>query len=123
MRFNVKKNPPVNFHRGPHSRNSDPDTSHLAGDNLRHLPGRNTLAFACLILHSRHPQGLTDDELSHLPGLRTYDGNHHKRRPDLKRVGLVEDSGLRRKTVTGNSAIVWRITPKGIKYLEELWMP
>lgn len=62
------------------------------------------------------PRGLTDFELSEQLGiLRTSAG---KRRKELMEGGLVADSGDRRLTDTGSTAIVWVITDKGLELAE-----
>lgn len=61
---------------------------------------------------SQGPQGATDDEGMEELGLR---GNsYHPRRLELVQAGLVEDSGERRPTVSGNAAIVWRATKEDL---------
>lgn len=54
---------------------------------------------------ARGAEGATDDEGEAALGIipQTYT----PRRGELRRLGLVSDSGVRRKTVTGRSAAVW----------------
>jgi hypothetical protein len=49
--------------------------------------------------------GLTADELAACLGLDRY--SIQPRTTELKRMGLVRDSGLRRSNATGKQAIVW----------------
>ena len=52
-------------------------------------------------------QPATDEELANITSLS---GNTCRpRRVELVELGLVEDSGLRRKTASGRNAVVWRV--------------
>jgi hypothetical protein len=53
----------------------------------------------------QNPKGLTDEQIMERTGLRH--NTEHPRRWDLVNMGLVVDSGRRRKTETDNLAIVW----------------
>ena len=90
------------------ARATDPDTCREAA--LANLPLKDTQRREILELHSRHPDGLTDDECSELCSIRL--NSLTTRRSELYQGGWLEDSGLRRLTTCGISAIVWRITAK-----------
>jgi hypothetical protein len=99
----------------PLRRTTDPDTSQ-APSPRRLSAGRWT---ALETLH-RHPDGLTDFELAAITCIaQTSIGC---RRKDLARMdpALVVDSGERRPSPTGASAIVWRITPAGVATYREM---
>jgi hypothetical protein len=80
----------------------DPDTSIAAG-----APDRTTDREKALRWHQLHPWGLTDFELADL--MERAQTSAGKRRCELRDLGLVEDSGLRRRTPSGATAIVWRL--------------
>lgn len=85
-------------------RASDPDTSRdAAQDNAPRAPRHRDLALRVL---RAHPEGLTDFELAELTGIaQTSVG---KRRLELLRDGLVENTGKRRPSPSGSAAIVWK---------------
>lgn len=89
----------------PHARTADPDTSHSgARDASRKAQTNRDLALAVL---AANPRGLTDFELSDLTGIaQTSIG---KRRGELRDAGRVIDSGHRRPSPSGSSAIVWAV--------------
>lgn len=84
-------------------RRTDPDTSRLAADAAsRRSPSQRSRVWTTLLELGE----ATDYELSiACQILRT---SAAKRRQELVDAGLVEDSGRRRDTDTGSSAIVWR---------------
>lgn len=88
------------------ARKSDPDTSHLAAERVSSkAPADRQRVLACL--QDAGAYGLTDHELAaELGGLQTSLG---VRRGELVKLGLVENSGARRKSPSGSPAIVWRI--------------
>jgi hypothetical protein len=91
------------------SRRSDPDTSHAAAD--RHPALRHNDRRAALIAHDDHPGGLTDFELADIMGRQQTSAG--KRRGELRDLGFIRDSGLRRAAPSGSNAIVWQITNLG----------
>lgn len=103
---------------GGHSRNTDPNTSHKAGKSIKSPPRRGSMAYDVLIVHSKFPDGLTDEELGDRMPRHIHDNCHRKRRADLRDLGFIEDGGQERITRTGESAIVWRVTQKGIDFLK-----
>lgn len=88
------------------ARASDPDTSQQAASGNREIRGaQRTKVFQ--YLESVGQTGATDYEIGADVGiLRTSAG---KRRKELCDLGYVEDSGTRRYTDSGSTAIVWRI--------------
>ena len=88
------------------ARTTDPDTSHLAAKSASvRGPNQRLKVWEAI----KHLGEATDYEISaYLQILRSSAG---KRRQELTEVGLVEDSGKRRLTDTGSSAIVWRPSP------------
>lgn len=61
--------------------------------------------------------GLTDWQIHETLGCRLYSAA--PRRGELVRDGWVQDSGRRRETDSGTSAIVWVLTPEG----RQQWSP
>lgn len=60
-----------------------------------------------LVLTELRRQPATDEELANL---LTLSGNTCRpRRVELVELGIVEDSGNRRKTASGRNAVVWRV--------------
>lgn len=90
-----------------HARSADPDTSHQAAHQLsdRTVMLRKLLtAFAA--------EAMTADEAGARCGYTAADGAW-KRMSDLERLGLIEDSGQRRKGTAGRQQKVRRITDAG----------
>jgi hypothetical protein len=93
----------------PAARTSDPDTSHKAAE--RALSRGSEDRKQALEAHRAHPEGLTDFELGDLVNRQQTSAG--KRRGELRDLGLVRDSGARRASPSGSSAIVWQITEEG----------
>jgi DNA-binding transcriptional ArsR family regulator len=85
-------------------RNSDQDTSLEAALGIRPNIGRSRRIALQALLEAE--DGLTDFELADKTGYQQT--SIGKRRTELRNMGLVADSGRRRKTPSGASAIVWR---------------
>lgn len=83
---------------------SDDDTSKEAAEALEpSVIGR--LRRAVLEFIRSRDNGATDEEIQEALGL---DGDTGRpRRWELRNLGLVEDSGMRRKTTAGRNAVVW----------------
>jgi hypothetical protein len=65
----------------------------------------------------RRDVGVTDEEGQANMEL---DGNSYRpMRVTLYKHGYIEDSGVTRKTKSGRSAVVWRVTESGINKVEE----
>jgi hypothetical protein len=82
-----------------------PTTSRLAAQRIRPASGtqrQNVLDE----LASVFPNGMTDEELQN--GLEMNPNAQRPRRIELVEQGWVEDSGTRRKTMSGLDAIVWQ---------------
>jgi hypothetical protein len=86
------------------ARLSDPETSHQAARSYR--PNRLTQRQRILDL-LRYSAGLTDFQLSQATGIPRHIAA--RRRKDLVEMGLVCDSGYRRKTDNNVAAVVWRL--------------
>lgn len=95
-----------------HARNTDPETSREAAGSveglrekqkavLRILKGYRELCDERLLLAYRM-SGFQESCPQSDSGLRT-------RRAELVRKGLIMDSGLRVKTLSGRNSIVWRL--------------
>jgi predicted transcriptional regulator len=97
--------PQTDMFAPPHS---DRDTSLDAANAIRSVAGRLRL----LVLNAIREQGgrgACNHELEAALGLA---GNTVRPRVwELRRFGLVEDSGLRRPTPSGRQAVAWRVKP------------
>jgi hypothetical protein len=93
------------------ARYSDPITSWLAAaDATVTANTHRERALNALVTVGGH--GMTDFELAEALGLQQTSAG--KRRGELRDAGLVADSGRRRPSPSGSSAIVWVATnPKG----------
>ena len=87
------------------ARASDPSTSHLAVEDAKKNAAKGR-QIALQVLQE-HRAGLTDFELATLAGWQQT--SIGKRRGELRDLGLVIDSGLRRPSPSGSKAIVWRV--------------
>lgn len=65
-----------------------------------------------LLLIAGSIRGLTDEEI-HLSVPTAPRSTINSRRHSLVQIGLVRDSGQKRRISTGRSAIIWELTPKG----------
>jgi hypothetical protein len=90
-------------------RATDPDTSWRAA--LRDLSRRRGDRVRALRAHCAHPLGLTDFELADV--MHRQQTSAGKRRGEIRDMGLIEDSTLRRRAPSGSPAIVWVVTRKG----------
>ena len=93
------------FEQQSPARRTDPETAHEAA--AANQPERSKQRHDVLgYLRGMGFYGATDCQISQALGiLRTSAG---KRRHELVALGLVENSGQRRETDTGSTAIVWR---------------
>jgi hypothetical protein len=107
------------LNRVPRTRIHDWSTSLAAATSVRLSAGR-LLALQTL---AAYPDGLTDFELSDLT--ERQQTSIGKRRGELYDYDLVEvaldDHGqpLKRPAPSGSPALVWRITPSGLAYLNQ----
>jgi hypothetical protein len=93
----------------PNVRATDPDTSHRAAARAPSLRAHDRRA--ALLILADNPEGLTDFEVGAL--MCRQQTSAGKRRGELRDLGLVRDSGARRASPSGSSAIVWVITEAG----------
>lgn len=68
-------------------------------------------SMALLAIGKAGERGLTADELAAYLGLTRW--SIQPRTSELRRMGLIRDSGRRRRNVTAKDAIVWVIVPPG----------
>lgn len=104
---------------GPGARKTDPDTSHKAAKRDPNVRAHDRML--TLLEHFRHPNGLTDFELAANHGRQQT--SLGKRRGELRDMGLIYDTGLRRPAPSGSSAIVWALTTKGRELVAEIMKP
>ena len=104
-------------HVAAFARIGDPDTSHLAAEDI--TPRIRILQAAVLsFAASCRPFGFTDPALS--AHFDTHSSTYRTRRAELVAMGMIEDSGERTCIgVSGRKHAVWRITNRGwAKHLE-----
>jgi len=96
----------------PHQRHSD--TSRMAAASV--APIFSGVRLQVLRAISKHP--MTDEQGQGIVGMT---GNSYRPcRVTLMDAGLIEDTGSRRKTISGRTAVVWGITAEGREYLESM---
>ena len=100
---------PTLFDALPTARNSDPDTSQAV-----RLPSRKSQATALLVRYLSGP--LTDEEASEAAGII----QGWKRCSDLRRLGLIKDTGLRLVAGSGKPQMVCKITDAGLEFVRSL---
>ena len=93
------------------ARTTDPDTSHDAAAQA--VPRKHTDQQLVLRIHAHFPDGLTDFELADIADRQQT--SLGVRRAELRDMGLVERTDLRRPSPSGSPAIVWRITRLGLE--------
>lgn len=93
----------------PGARSSDPWSSHEAAALFP--TRRMTDRIRVLLVHDTRPDGLTDFELADIVGRQQTSAG--KRRCELMKIGLIEQTVLHRQTPSGARAIVWKITESG----------
>lgn len=93
----------------PTARASDPGTSHTAA--ARASVRAATDRALVLRIHQQWTSGLTDFELAEIAGRQAT--SLGVRRGDLRKGGLIRDSGLKRPSPSGTPATVWIITEEG----------
>ena len=92
------------------ARTTDPPTSHAAADRSTRSGRRQSQRAIVWRLVLQHPD-LTSAELSRIEGIDRYIAA--RRLPDLMRAGMVEQSGSRQCSVSGHSAVTWRVRRRG----------
>lgn len=95
-------------------RDPDHQTSIKAATHIiNKLPRLQELVLQNLALH---PEGVTDTELRSLLDARfgeRPESTYRKRRSDLAKAGLAEETGARRDNGRGSLEKVWRLSDKG----------
>jgi hypothetical protein len=89
--------------RRPRARASDPETSHDAAQSVERLTEKHEYMLALL----RDVGPATDERLFQYAIAVMSESGARTRRSELVAMGLVRDSGKRRKTRSGRNAIVW----------------
>jgi len=101
---------------GPvHARTTDPQTSHDAAASISNDTARTRRYRVLELIRERGP--ISDDDwfelyLQRWPGSYSY--SHRSRRTELRDLGYVRDSGLRKKNPSGREAILWEVTAAGL---------
>lgn len=99
----------VPAHHG--ARSTDPDTAVAAAATATEGMTHNQIA-VLTALAAAGDRGMIDHDHEPVNGLKQDTAG--KRRGELVALGLVADSGERRKTPRGSKAIVWVLTPAGL---------
>ena len=86
------------------------DTSMAAADDLARKLGR-LQRMAEAAIRDAGDSGLTADEVA--ARLKMDRWSVQPRTSELRRKGIIRDSGQRRRNITGKAAIVWIATPAG----------
>lgn len=100
---------PTLFDTIPRARNMDPDTSHEAAK----APRKRQIM---TILESFTHCPMTDEEVSSISGI----SQAWKRCSDLRKLGWIKDTGIRKQSSAGKMAMVSTITPDGLTALRSL---
>ena len=95
---------------------TDPETSWQAA--FRDLARKKTDRILALAVHYARPHGLTDFELGDL--MNRQQTSAGKRRGELRDLGLIYATDLRRNAPSGSPAIVWAINDNGRRVHLEL---
>jgi hypothetical protein len=97
------------------ARKTDPETSHEAAEINQAARRRDR--WNVLMEHYHHAwHGLTDFELANIT--KRQQTSVGKRRGELRDIGLIEKTDMRRPAPSGASAIVWRITYAGMQFIK-----
>jgi hypothetical protein len=93
----------------PHQHHSD--TSRAAAMNM--MPKFKGLMLNLMrFFKARGELGMTDEEGQYMSGVN---GNSYRPgRVKLAEMGMIKDSGARRRTRSGNQAVVWVVTSEGM---------
>ena len=102
----MRDDPTLDF-EGKAMKEGQSGTSKIAARRI--MPRTGTQRARVLDLLSRHPQGLTDEQMQDALGMNP--STQRPRRVELVEQGWVEDSGERRRTRSGHKAVVWRFVP------------
>ena len=99
--FDNRTDPEANAVKNPRT---PTDTQREAAK--RALPKSGT-ARAMVLAHIIHTNGATDEEIVEALGMNP--NTERPRRKELQEQGWIVDSGIRRRTSSGTSAIVWTL--------------
>lgn len=88
----------------PGTKAGAPETSRIAA--ARVAADATVMRQKCLDVLSRHPDGLTADEVAAALNLSVL--SIRPRMSELRQMNRIQDSGQRRKNASGHSAAVWR---------------
>lgn len=92
----------------------DPDTSVDGAKDVKLRRGSQ-----CAVLleeYFTHRQGLTDEEAGIKSGLASKRSCYWKRCSDLRRMGYIIDTGVRREQSTGSKGMVCVLSQKGLDW-------
>jgi len=99
-----------NYEDLPLFRATDPDTSKAGAESIQKALGSRLRALLA-VYWSKYPGGLTDEQAADLAQLFT---GGWKRCADLRRLGLISDTGERRPLSSGRMGMVCKITRAGV---------
>lgn len=100
----------------PLFRATDPDTSAKAAADVK--PRQGSQMWLLLEQYGYTRLGLTDEEAGRASGLASKGAGYWKRCSDLRRLGFIQDTGVRRELSTGSAGMVCVLTAKGIEALK-----
>jgi len=105
----------ITFDDLPLFRATDPDTSRAGAQAVKYRKGSQALKLLAVYEYA----DITDEQAGILSGLAN-DARcgFWKRCSDLRRLGLITDTGERRNTLSGVSAMICAITATGIEALK-----
>ena len=101
----------------PLFRATDPDTSVKAAQDVRLRQASQI--YKVLEQYISHRQGLTDEEAGVFSGLAQRRACYWKRCSDLRKLGFIEDTGVRREGASGSAMMVCVFTPAGFEAFQE----
>ena len=101
----------------PLFRATDPDTSVKAAQDVRLRQASQI--YQVLEQYINHRQGLTDEEAGVFSGLAQRRACYWKRCSDLRKLGFIEDTGVRREGTSGSAMMVCVFTPAGFEAFQE----
>ena len=101
----------------PLFRATDPDTSQDGATDVKIR--RGTQAAELLEQYFYNRLGLTDEEAGVKSGLAKRGAGYWKRCADLRRLGFIVDTGVRRELSTGSKGMVCVLTAKGLDWARQ----
>jgi transcription initiation factor IIE alpha subunit len=107
--------PPGEDHLGKHQRPGDAAETQIASAmEIQPTSGRERIRVLTVIADAGD-RGLTDEEIQTL--LEMNPSTERPRRVELVERGWVQKTGARRRTRSGRSAVVWRLSPAALRHL------